>query len=106
MARRSRDGFSAVQQDLARLRSDVNQLVNTVGRVTMRGRGRAMRTSATRALGQATRTYSQLSRQAQRYGRSATRTIAAHPVESTALAVVAGAVVLGAMVGRMISRND
>jgi hypothetical protein len=96
--RRGRDGLSAVQEDLARLRSDVNQLVSTVGRVTMRARpGRAVRTSATRA-------YGQLSRQAQRYGRSATRTIAAHPVESAALAVVAGAVV--AMVGRMMTRND
>jgi hypothetical protein len=104
MARRDgRDSLSAVQKDLARLRSDVNQLVNTVGRVTMRGRpGRAvgqMRVSATRA-------YSQLSRQAQRYGRTATRTIASHPIESAALAVVAGAVVLGAMVGRMMNRNE
>src|SRR5258708_13329127 len=104
MARRSgRNGLGAVQQDLARLRSDVNQLVSTVGRMTFRGNpGRAvgqMRTSATR-------TYGQLSRQAQRYGRTASRTIAAHPVESAALAAMAGAVIIGAMVGRMINRND
>jgi hypothetical protein len=71
--------------------------------MTFRGNpGRAvgqMRTSATRA-------YGQLSRQAQRYGRTASRTIAAHPVESTALVVVAGAVVLGAMVGRLMNRDD
>lgn len=102
MARRNgRNGLGAVQKDLARLRSDVNQLVTTVGRMTFRGNpGRAvgqMRTSATRA-------YGQLSRQAQRYGRTASRTIAAHPVESAALAV--GAVVIGAMVGRMMSRDD
>jgi len=102
MARRSNRNGS-VREDLARLRSDVNQLVSTVGRMTLRnGPGRAVgqwRNNATRA-------YGQLSRQAQRYRRTASRTIAAHPMESAALAVVAGAVVLGAVVGRMMTRDD
>ena len=106
MARRN-GSLSAVQKDLARLRSDVNQLVNTVSRAAMRARpSQTMGRTVGQVRSSATRAYGQLSRQAQRYGRSASRTIADHPIESAALAVVAGAVVLGAMVGRMMTRDD
>ena len=46
-----------------------------------------------------------LSRRAQRYGRSMERQIAAHPLEAVAIAAVAGVVVIGAMMGRLVSRN-
>ncbi len=103
MARRSSRNGASVREDLARLRSDVNQLVTTVGRLTVgRNPGRAMG----QWRNQATRAYGQFSRQAQRYGRTATRTITSHPMESAALAVVAGAVVIGAVVGRIMARDD
>ena len=92
----------AVRQDLAQLRTDVNSLMSRVGRATLGlDSGRQvdhMRRNALRA-------YNRFSRRAQRYGRNMGRTINDHPVQSAAIAAVAGAVVFGAMIGRLM-RED
>ena len=101
--RRSPGSVNAVRQDLARLRSDMNHLMSTVGRIDVgRNAGRTvnqMRHNATRA-------YSQLSRRAQRYGRTMERRIAKQPLEAAAIAAVAGVVVIGAFMGRLMTRAD
>lgn len=92
----------AVRRDLAQLRSDVNNLVGHVGRATFGLDGGAqigqMRRNAVRA-------YGRFSRRAQRYGRSMGRTINDHPVQSAAIAAMAGAVVIGAVFG-LLNRED
>jgi hypothetical protein len=93
----------AVRHDLAQLRTDVNSLMSRVGRARFglepRGQVAQVRRNALRA-------YGQLSRRAQRYGRSVGRTINTYPVQTAAIAAVAGAVVVGAMIGRLIGRED
>lgn len=92
----------AVRQDLAQLRSDVNSLIGRVGRAGFGFDGAQvddMRRSAARA-------YGRLSRRAQRYGRTVERTINAYPAQTAAIAAVAGAMVVGAMIGRLMSRDD
>lgn len=101
--RSSQSSVNAVRQDLARLRSDMNHLMSTVGRINVgRNAGRTvsqMRQNATRA-------YNRFSRRAQSYSRSMERQIASHPLEAAAIAAVAGVVVIGAFVGRIMTRND
>lgn len=93
----------AVRHDLAQLRTDVNSLMNRVGRASFSfdagGQVAQMRRNAAR-------TYGQLSRRAQRYGRSVGHTINTYPVQTAAIAAVAGAVVVGAMIGRLMGRED
>lgn len=91
----------AVRQDLAQLRTDVNSLIGRVGRAGfgLDGQMSDMRRSATRA-------YTRLSRRAQRYGRTVGRTVNAYPVQSATIAAVAGAMVIGAVIGRLINRED
>ena len=92
----------AVRHDLAQLRTDVNSLMSRVGRAGFSfdagGQMDQMRRNAAR-------TYGQLSRRAQRYGRTVGRTVNAHPVQTAALAA-AGAVVIGAVIGRLMGRED
>lgn len=94
---------SAVRQDLARLRSDMNYLMATVGRINL---SRNATRTAGRIWQDASRAYSRLSHRAQRYGRSMERQISSHPLEAAAIAAVAGVVVIGAFMGRMIGRSD
>lgn len=93
----------AVRQDLAQLRTDVNSLIGRFGRagLGLDGDGHIgdMRRNAVRA-------YSRFSRRAQRYGRSVGRTVNAYPVQSVAIAAVAGAMVIGAVIGRIMTRED
>ncbi len=94
----------AVRHDLAQLRTDVNSLMSRVGRA---GFGLdAAGGQMTLARRNARRAYGQLSRRAQRYGRSVGRTINSYPMQTAAIAAVAGAVVVGAMIGRLIGRED
>ena len=102
MARRNGHGLKtvkAVRQDLAQLRTDVNSLMSRMGRVTLgidgAGQMRQMR-----------RAYGRFSRRAQRYSRTMGRTINDHPVQSAAIAAVAGAVMIGAVIGRLMTRED
>ncbi|HTP83494.1 MAG TPA: hypothetical protein VMQ11_11140 [Alphaproteobacteria bacterium] len=93
----------AVRHDLAQLRTDVNSLMTRVGRARFGldsgGQVAQVRRNAARA-------YGQLSRRAQRYGRSVGRTINTYPMQTAAIAAVAGAVVVGAMLGRLMGRED
>ncbi len=106
MARRNGGGLrtvKAVRHDLAQLRTDVNSLMSHVARAGLglngAGQVQQMRRNAARA-------YGRVSRRAQRYGRTVGDTITAYPVQSAAIAAVAGAVVIGAMIGRLMGRED
>src|SRR5579863_9341609 len=100
MARRNGNGglktVKAVRHDLAQLRTDVNSLMSRVGRASL---GFDASEQMDQVRRNAARAYGQLSRRAQRYGRSVGRTINAHPVQTAAIAA-AGAVVVGAVIGR------
>lgn len=94
----------AVRHDLAQLRTDVNSLISRVGRTgfgldSAGGQVAQVRRNAARA-------YGQLSRRAQRYSRSVGRTINTYPMQTAAIAAFAGAVVVGAMIGRLMGRED
>ena len=95
----------AVRHDLAQLRTDVNSLISRVGRTGLGGLD-ATGGQVGHVRRNAARAYGQLSRRAQRYGRSVGRTINAYPMQTAAIAAVAGAVVVGAMIGRLIGRED
>ena len=104
MARRNSglQTVKAVRHDLAQLRTDVNSLMSRVGRASFGfdagGQMEQVRRNAARA-------YGQRSRRAQRYGRNVGRTVNAHPVQTAAIAA-AGAVVFGAVIGRLMGRGD
>ena len=93
----------AVRHDLAQLRTDVNSLISRVGRS---GFGFDSGGQVAQVRRNAARAYGQLSRRAQRYGRSVGRTINTYPMQTAAIAAVAGAVVVGAMIGRLMGRED
>ena len=92
----------AVRHDLAQLRTDVNSLMSRVGRAGLSFDAGGQMAQVRRNAGRA---YGQLSRHAQRYGRSVGRTINEHPMQTAAIAAV-GAAVFGAMIGRLMGRED